>query len=387
MKTLITGATGFIGSRMTVRLASLDRDLRCVVRPMSDTTALLNQPRIELVCADLNDKAAVRDLAQGVDVVYHLAFDYSRPTVDDVRNLIEACVYSGVKRFIYFSSIAAVGLSRVRDVITEETPCRPDTVYGKVKLTAERMLLEAYRQQGLPGVILRPTSVYGIGEANFWLPLFRAIHGGRFSRLFGDGSNLLSLCFIDNLIDGALLAERCDAAVGKVYILSDERSYPFREVIQAVAAASSVPVPRSSIPKRFALPVAQVLDYLWRLELREPVVPFLAANVARWIMHYPCSVEKARMELGFEPRIGLEEGVRRAVEWYRRNGFLWHSLPWSDGALDEPELPRPSNGLRDRVLGATRRAGQLAWSTTALSWRLPVKIARRVRQRSRWRPT
>ncbi len=381
MKTLITGSTGFIGRRLTNRFSSLGRELRCAVRPLSDTTAFLNRPGIELTCADLSDKGSVRSLVRGTDVVYHLAFDYSRPSVVDVRNLLEACLSRGVRRFVYFSSISAVGLSDIRDVITESTPCRPDTGYGRVKRVAEEILLEAHAKQGFPVVIVRPTSVYGIGEANFWLPLFQAIHGGRLSRLFGDGSNLLSLCFVDNLIDGAQLAEQCDVATGQIYILSDQRPYTFREVVDAIAAACLVAAPGSTIQKRLALPLAHVLDYLWRLELREPVVPFLAANVARWIAHYPCSVAKARVELGFEPRIDLAEGVRRTVEWYRRNGLLYHSLPWRDGALDMTTLPGPAGGWRGRVLSAGRRGARLAWQLAALTWRLPPKVARRIRRR------
>jgi nucleoside-diphosphate-sugar epimerase len=380
VKTLITGSTGFIGRRLTNRLSSLGRELRCAVRPLSETTALLNRPCIELTCADLFDKGSVRNLVRGTDVVYHLAFDYSRPAVDDVRNLLEACLSGGVRRFVYFSSIGAVGLSDIRHVITESTPCRPDTVYGRVKRAAEEILLEAHAKQGFPVVIVRPTSVYGMGEANFWLPLFQAIHGGRLSRLFGDGSNLLSLCFVDNLIDGAQLAEQCDVAPGQIYILSDERPYTFREVVDAIAAACEVSAPRSTIQKRLALPLAHALDYLWRLELTEPVVPFLAGNVARWIAHYPCSVAKAHEELGFDPAIGLSEGVRRTVNWYRENGFLCRSVPWTEGVLDMESLPEPSNSWQARAARAGGRAVRLAWNVAALGWRLPPKVARRVRR-------
>ncbi len=381
MKTLITGSTGFIGRRLTDRLSSLGRELRCAVRPLSDTTAFLNRPNIELACADLSDKGSVQSLVRGADVVYHLAFDYSHPAVDDVRNLLEACLSGGVRRFVYFSSISVVGPSGTRDVITESTPCRPDTAYGRVKRVAEDILLEAHAKQGFPVVIVRPTSVYGIGEANFWLPLFQAIHGGRLSRLFGDGSNLLSLCFVDNLIDGVQLAEQCDAAMGQIYILSDERPYTFREVVDAIATACKVSAPGSTIQKRLALPLAQILDCLWRLELKDAVVPFLGANVARWNAHYPCSVAKAHAELGFEPVLGLSEGVRRTVKWYRENGFLYRSVPWTDGVLDMESLPEPSNSWQARAARAGGQAMRLAWNVAALGWRLPPKVARRVRRR------
>jgi nucleoside-diphosphate-sugar epimerase len=380
MKTLITGATGFIGRRLTGQLASLGRELRCAVRPMSDTTALLNRPSIEVVCADFQDKASLENLVRGVDVVYHLAVDYSRPTIEDVRNLLDVCLSKDIKRFVYFSSIAAVGLSNVQEVITEKTSCHPDTEYGKLKRTAEQILLEAHAKHRLPVVIVRPTSVYGIGETNFWLPLFQAIYGGRLTRLFGDGSNLLSLCFVDNLIQGVLLAEQSEAALGQVYIMSDESPYPFRNVANAIAVACDASPPVSAIPKHFALPVAQVLEYSWRLQLTEPVVPFLPGNVSRWMAHYPCSVAKARAELGFSPTVGLTEGILRTAEWYRENGHLSHSVPWTDGVLDTEELPQPSRAWKARAARAGGRAIQLAWNVAALGWRLPPKLARRIRR-------
>lgn len=382
MKTVVTGATGFIGLRLSGALASQGRELRCIVRPISDTTHLLARPNIELMGADLRDKGSLERAVRGADVVYHLAVDYSHPTIDDVRNLMEICLSAGVGRFVYLSSIAAVGLSSVQVAITEDTPCHPDTEYGKHKLAAERVLLEANAKRGFPVVIVRPTSVYGIGETNFWLPLFQAIHGRKLSRLFGDGSNLLSLCYIDNLIEGVLLAEQREAAIGKVYIISDGNPYPFREIADTIATACQVSSPKSIIPKRLALPVAQLLEYSWRLQLMEPVVPFLPGHVSRWMAHYPCSIAKARAELGFAPAIGLAEGVRQTVEWYRDNGYFARSIPWTDGVLEMEALPQPSKTWTARAARAGRRAMRLAWNVAALGWRVPPKVGRRIRRRT-----
>ena len=126
---------------------------------------------------------------------------------------------------------------------------------------------------------------------------------------------------------------------------------------------------------------AHAFEYLWRLQLIDPVAPFLPANVARWNAHYPCSVTKARAHLGYAPRFGLVEGVRRTVQWYRQNGYLCHSLPWMEGVLDLEGLPEPSNRWHDRALRAGGRVVQLAWNIAALTWRLPPKVMRRVGRR------
>jgi nucleoside-diphosphate-sugar epimerase len=347
---------------------------------MSDTVEWLRVPNTELMYGDLSHKESLSRAVKGIEVVYHLAIDYSHPTTDDVRNLIDVCLAEGVKRFIYFSSIATVGLSNVIGIITEETPCRSDTEYSRLKRTGEELLLEAHAKHGFPVVIVRPTSVYGPGETNFWLPLFQAIAMQRLPLLFGNGTNILSLCFIDNLIEGALRAAQHDAAVGQVYIISDERPYTLQEVSKAIAEVCNVPLPQRIVPKLLALPAARLYDYLWRLELMEPVVPFLASNVERWIAHYHCSVDKAAGALGYCPRIGLQEGVRRTVEWYQQKGFLCHSLQWSEGLLDMSALPGPSDKGWDCVLRSSGQMAEIMWRLMALTWRLPPKLIRRMRR-------
>lgn len=385
MKTLVTGGPGFIGRHLVGRLAA-GRSMRCIVRPLSDTGAFLRSPDIELVYGDVRDRGAVTAALKNVDTVYHLAVDYSRSTTDDVACLLDACRAQRIQRFIYFSSVAVAGPSPAGGVVSEATPCRPVTEYGRLKLLAEEMLLEAHARDGFPVVIVRPTAVYGPGETNFWLPLFQAVHGRRLPALFGDGANLLSLCFIENLLDGVLLAEQSCSAIGNVYILSDERPYSFREVVEAIADASRVPPPRRVIPKALAMPIAQSLDYLWRFEVMEPVVPFLPGRVRQWMAHYPCSVERARSELGYRPKIDLSEGVRRTVEWYRQNGFLTHSLAWADGVLDAAALPVSVQGARERAFDLGRRSAAVGWKLMALSWRVPRKVIRRVRRKVGWGP-
>jgi dihydroflavonol-4-reductase len=380
MTTLVTGATGFIGGHLARRLRSEGRAVRCLVRPMSDTLPLARTGGIELAVGDLRDGASLARAARSADIVYHVAVDYGAASTDDVRNLVEACVAEGVKRLVYFSSVAAVGGRPAGEVLGDDTPCRPDTGYGRLKLECETMLLEARAKHGLPVVILRPTAVYGPGEVNFWLPLFQAVHSRRVP-FFGDGRNLIGLCYVDNLIDAALLAERTDAAVGRTYVIADERPYTARELIDAVAQACGVQAPRLRIPRPVAVPIAECLDNLARLDLMTPIVPFLASNAGRWMTHSPCAITRAASELGYRPRVGLHEGVRATAAWYREQGFFGRRVPWFTDALDAPSLP---GRVESRVQRATRiglHASDLAWRVFALTWRLPPRLARRARRR------
>src|SRR5438093_8337798 len=124
MVTLVTGATGFVGSHLVRRLVAEGRRVRCFVRPISDTSALLRLANIELVCGDVTDVACLTEAARGADSVFHLAVDYFRSSLDDVRALITASHASRVKRVVYFSSIAAVGPAPQGGAIVDDMPCR-----------------------------------------------------------------------------------------------------------------------------------------------------------------------------------------------------------------------------------------------------------------------
>lgn len=382
MKTLVTGSTGFIGGHLTRALVAAGREVRCLVRPFSDTSSLLDTPAIELVCADLEDGESIRTCLRDVDVVYHVAVDYSRPSVEPVRALTEGARTAKLRRFVFVSSIAVTGPADGGQAVTEETPCAPRNDYARAKVAGEEAVREAHARDGLPAVILRPTAVYGPGEVNFWLPLFRGVAGGRLP-LFGDGSNRLNLCFVENLVEGALLAETSDRAVGETYVISDGQPYPFDEVVRMMARACGAPSPRRRIPGRYAAPVAQVLDYLWRLELMEPIIPFLSANVRQWMADYACSVDKATRELGYPARVGLQEGIERTVAWYRQNGYLHSTEPWCEGILDAPPVVEAAGRWR-RSLAAAGHAALIAGRVGALTWKLPPRLSRKMRRRWGW---
>ena len=182
---------------------------------------------------------------------------------------------------------------------------RAERDYGRVKLAGEKVVLEAYAHRGLPAVVLRPAAIYGPEEVNFWAPLFIGVASGR-CPCSATEKNRLNLCFIDNVIDAALLAETSPSAIGGTYVISDAEPYRLRDVVSAIANACGVPPPRRAVPRRYADFVAQVHDYLWRLEITEPVIRFLAANVRQWTVDYRVQhrkgAEGARLPSTLRPR-------------------------------------------------------------------------------------
>lgn len=169
MKTLVTGATGFIGSHLVKALVEQGKDVRCLVRKTSDTQ-YLNELGVELFYGDLLYKESLQEVAKNVNIVYHLAgivhskksSDYYKINTNGTQNLVEVFLSEKIERFVYLSSIAAVGPNREHGILlNEQSPCRPIDPYGRSKLGAEKLLMNFFKKYGFPIVIIRPPTVYG----------------------------------------------------------------------------------------------------------------------------------------------------------------------------------------------------------------------------------
>ena len=169
MKTLVTGATGFIGTHLVKALVEQGRDVRCLVRKTGNTQHL-NELGVELFYGDILNKDSLKDIAKDINFVYHLAGeiyskrsrDFYRVNCDGTKNLVEVCLPENIDRFIFLSSIASVGPNREHGILlNEQSPCRPIDPYGRSKLGAEKLLMNFFKKHGFPIVIVRPPTVYG----------------------------------------------------------------------------------------------------------------------------------------------------------------------------------------------------------------------------------
>lgn len=329
MKTLVTGASGFIGSYLVRALLREGREVRCLVREASDTRRLegLN---IDYVKGDICDKQALEKAVQGIGNIFHLA-GIIRPGGDragvmqkvnaqGTRNLIDACLNKRIEKFVFLSSLAACGPAVNMVPLRESGPCRPITAYGKSKYEAETMLLKAARDCNFPSIIIRPSNTYGPMGINGYMPLLiKAINKGLFFTP-GSGSSKLSFCYIDNLIEGVLLAEENKRSTGEVYFISDEAPYTLNSVITAIAREEQVLLRNICIPLWAIYGATYPIDALSGLFGHSCGLTRSIEGIASsyWI----CDIAKARKELGFSPKIGLNEGIRRTVEWFRKQGRI-----------------------------------------------------------------
>ena len=326
----MTGATGFTGGHLATRLRQLGYPVRALVRPGSKVQPLLDQG-VEIVEGDLTRAADVHRAAEGVWKIFHIAAVfrtaghpdsyYHQVNVTGTENILEAARRQGAERVIHCSTIGVHG--DVREVpSTEESPFNPGDIYQVTKLAGEQAALKAFAD-GVPGTVVRPSSIYGPGDLRM-LKLFRTIHKRRF-RMFGSGETLFHMVYIDDLIDGLLLAAERPEALGEAFILAGPRYLSLNEIVAHVAEAVGVPRPKGHLPLWPLLAAAAACEAICRPLGKEPPLHRRRADFFRNNRAFSC--EKARNRLGYEPRIAPAEGIRRTAEWYFANGHLGHPRP------------------------------------------------------------
>lgn len=326
MTTLVTGAPGWLGTRLVKALCDEGRTVRCLVLRGVATSPLDDLP-VEVVRGDVRDKVSLEVAVKDINVVFHCAGiihtkffkarDFYSVNRDGTRNLLEVAVPAGVEKFIYVSSNSAQGYN-VNRLMTENQPCNPETDYGKSKCQAELIVNFFHEKYEIQTAIARPCPYYGPGQPPRHRRLMRMVKEGR-APIFGDGTSLRSLTYIDNLIQGLLLIEsRMDDANGKTYWIADEKPYTWIEYLEAIAVALGVELKTRHYPKFIAKACAVVDKALGSFGMY-----WMDVHVA-WesIKDMGVSIEKAKRELGYRPQIELREGMRKTVEWCRENDLL-----------------------------------------------------------------
>ncbi len=326
MKTLVTGGTGFIGSRLIERLCARGDTVLCVARdPLN--AEVLRSLCVETLMGNLAKGIEWKSVLDGVDAVFHVAgvtrgrtaADFAAGNTVATERLLEAVMKyrPDLKRFLYVSSLSAVGPSPDGQPITEGCPCHPVSEYGKSKLKAEQAVL---RMAGsLPVTIVRPSAVYGPRERDWYDYMRTVLHG--LQLVIGYGKKSLNIVYVDDLVDGIIRAADSPAAVGQAYFLGSERSYDTEEIGETIASVVHRHPIRVHVPHAAAYMIGAAGDVSGRMFGKD-----ILMNIQK--VHeivqkaWSCSVEKARRELGFHQQVSLAEGMGITYRWYLDNGWL-----------------------------------------------------------------
>ena len=320
----LTGISGFTGGALGARLAADGHPVRALVRPGSPFRPTAGG--IEIVTGALSDADALARLVAGADTVFHIAAMYRSEGTpeefravnrDATRALLDAAAAAGVRRFVYCSTCGVHG-SVARTPADEDAPIDPRDPYQETKLEGEHACRDVAAQSPMDVVVIRPCAIYGPGDTRM-LKMFRLVQRGLF--LFvGDGRPNFHPVYIDDLVQGFVLAMRAPRAAGETFIIGGADYLPLRDYVAAAARAVGVPPPTRRVPYGLMQAAAWGCETLFKpLGLQPPLhrrrLTFFKHNRA-------FSIAKARRLLGYQPATGLDEGFRRTVAWYRDTGLL-----------------------------------------------------------------
>ena len=317
---LVTGAAGFVGSRLRERLLAEGAEVRGIDRATDLGRGI--------VASDISEAGPWQAAAEGCSTVVHTAAVVSNAVSDEVqyrtnvlgtRHVLDAAVRGGAKRFIHLSSVRVFGDVDFPDDVDEAYPVRPEGIpYVDTKIAAEQVVLQAHAAGEIECVIIRPGDVYGPGSRPWTVLPLEAIRSNRFA-LPRMGRGIFSPLYIDNLIDALLLATDTPEAAGEVFNITDGAGITCREFFGRYYAMLG-----KSGPPVLPTPAAMGLVALNEVGSR---VAAVATEVNRVSMRYLAregtySIDKARRVLGYEPKIGLDEGMAATETWLQEHGLL-----------------------------------------------------------------
>ena len=326
--TLLTGATGFVGSAVARVLAARGHRLRLLVRPTSDRRNLAGVDG-ELALGDLTDAASLARAAAGCRYVFHIAADYRfwvpdpeamlRANVEGTLAMMRAAQAAGVERIVHCSSVAALGWTHDGSPADETTPTNEADfigTYKRSKYLAERAVMDLVRQEGLPVVVVNPAAPVGPRDIKP-TPTGKMIRDAAAGRVPAYIDTGLNMVHVDDVAEGHALALE-KGRIGERYVLGGENLL-LKDILTLVADVVGRRPPRIELPEAVVWPAAWLMEGLAQLTGIPPMMTRDHIKMARHKMFY--SSAKAMQELGYAPR-PLRAAIEDAVAWFRANGML-----------------------------------------------------------------
>ncbi len=344
---LVTGASGWLGSRFVYSLlhgfecSKLKLNsgpwsrIRCMVPPSQERASLhTSVSAVEVVAGDLRNISDCESFCENSDraTLFHLAGvihprrvrEFYEVNVEGTRNILNAAARSGVRRAVVVSSNSPFGFNQGTDrLFDEDSPYNPYRNYGRSKMLMEQVALEIGKKFSMTTVLVRAPWFYGPFQPPRQTLFFQMIRDGK-CPVVGDGKNLRSMAYVDNLCQGLMLAAVTEGVDGKAYWIADERPYSMNEIIHTV---------EDVMEKDFRIPCAH--RYIKIPDFVAGTAGFLDAVIqgsgfyhqkihvlSEMNKNIACSIQRAREELGYHPTVDLREGMKRSVQWCLENSLL-----------------------------------------------------------------
>lgn len=325
MRAVITGGSGFLGSHLAELLLKKNHQPVCLSRGRTDTS-YLKSLGLTPVKADVMDRGSIEKNIGPGDLIFHTAAilgsakadpkDYMAFNVQGTVNVLEAAIRSGAGKFIFVSTTAAMGPVGFPEApMTEKTPCRPDSAYGKSKLKAEKKIHEL-AQSKIPCLIVRPHIIYGprSNPISSTARLFSAMQK-KTALIIGNTKNYFPLCYVKNLAAAMVyLAQKQDHGI-HTYLVGDQEILSLGEVMELIGREFGINKRIVHIPYWLPYSIAAAADLAGRLFHFTPLLSRdVVRGMAKSLYLYDLSKTKGA---GFEPPFTLEEGIKETARWIK----------------------------------------------------------------------
>ncbi|VVB65921.1 NAD-dependent glucose-6-phosphate dehydrogenase [Candidatus Gugararchaeum adminiculabundum] len=326
---LVTGATGRVGRVLVKQLMDRKFAVRVLIRNREH--AMLLPKGVESVYGDIvgpNSSGILENAVKDVEYVFHLAAviderlsytEMRRVNVEGTENLLTACSKHGVgvKRFVHVSSISVYGRKTPCKVCSEKDETKPDTKYGRTKLEAEKVVEAFY--ETVPSVIIRPAVVYGKGFDEAYFQVLRMLEKGKMP-IIGNGSNRIPFVHVNDVVQALLLACEKNNAVENAFNICGAEQMTQKEIFAVACENLKVTTPTRSFPVLLVKVWAGAMEVIDSLRGRKPrVTPEYIDIISR---DRAFAIKKAREMLGYAPKVGLKEGIKEMVQYYKEGNYV-----------------------------------------------------------------
>lgn len=329
MKIFVTGASGFIGQRLAKRLVENGHKVSVLVRKTSNIEPLKGL-KLNVFYGDLDDANVLEDACKDAEYVFHIAGVIHLVNVPDkvywdanvtgTENVVKAALKSkSLKRFIYCSSASCYGhVDNESDTfVDEDYPCHSQNIYGKTKYEGEKIIEKYAKENSREYIIIRPSRVYGPGDLTL-LSMFKLIKKRIFPNIGFDKCYMMPV-YIDDLVDAFMECLNTDAR-NRIYIIAGPDFMDKRDFAACIAKALGVKPLRITVPTPVVSASAYLCESLFGIIKKQP--PLSRKKLRFFLISRKYSIERAKKELEYNPKVAIREGLLRTFEWYKEKGFI-----------------------------------------------------------------
>jgi nucleoside-diphosphate-sugar epimerase len=308
MKVLVTGGTGFLGTRLVQKLLQRGDKITVICRtPESEL-----EGKVSFVLGDIRNKNVIRKAFDGVEIVYHLAIclDESNPEMYDTnvsgtKNVAELCKEFKVKQLIYMSSSGVLG--ETKEPSREDFPYRPKTRYEKSKMESEKLIIAS----GVPYTIIRTTII--LGPNIIWTQIFGAARKGY--PLLGSGKNKFHLVYINDVVSILDHVKGNAKSLNQTFHIASPDVPTYKEVYQMICDELRIPMTTKHIPLFFAYLMSSLHSLSCKIKRTKPKLTLMRSSIDRLVRNRVLSIEKAKRVLGFEPKYTTKQAINETVKY------------------------------------------------------------------------